>query len=180
MHASLLRLIAICAAFAAVALAVPKFAPGLLAAYFRSDAAATATPATTVPATNTGPLAGRKLAIDAGPGGHFVTNAVIEGRTISVIVDTGATTVALTSDTARRLGIQLSPADYTARISTANGVVPAAPVTLSGISLGAIAVRNVPALVVPGNALEINLLGMTFLNRLTKFEVGGGQLVLIE
>ena len=129
---------------------------------------------------NARPRAGRKVAIDAGPRGHFVVEASVNGRRIEVIVDTGATTVALTASTARRLGISLRDSDYSARISTANGVVGAAPVVLSEIRLGGITIRDVPALVVPGKALEVNLLGMSFLNRLTKFEVGGGQLVLIE
>jgi aspartyl protease family protein len=53
-------------------------------------------------------------------------------------------------------------------------------VILNEIRLGRISIRNVEALVIPGDALAINLLGMTFLNRLTKFESAGGQLVLVE
>jgi aspartyl protease family protein len=168
------RLAIFCAAIAFVALAAPSFAPRLLATYFRADQAATATTGTARS------LSDRKVAIDSDPRGHFITDAVIDGRTISVMVDTGATTVALTTETARRLGLNLAPADYTARVSTANGIVAAAPVTLHEVRVGAIAVRDVAAVVVEGDALGINLLGMTFLRHLSRFESAGGPLVLTE
>jgi aspartyl protease family protein len=172
-----IRVALICGLLAALAMSAPKFAPDLLAAFLPKEEPATSA---TASAARPRPPAGRKVAIDADPRGHFFADAVVEGRTISVVVDTGATTVALTAETARRLGIRLSPAAYNQPISTANGVVAAAPVTLSEIRLGGITVRDVGALVVPSNALDVNLLGMTFLSRLTKFEVGGGQLVLTE
>ena len=172
----LARLVIFCATIAFVALAAPSFGPRLLATYFRADQAATAT---TAPATIR-PLSPREVAIGSDPRGHFVTDAVIEGRSVEVMVDTGATTVALTMKTARSLGLNLAPADYTARIATANGIVAAAPVTLHEVRVGAIAVRDVAAVVVEGDALGINLLGMTFLRHLSRFESAGGQLVLTE
>jgi aspartyl protease family protein len=126
------------------------------------------------------PKGTRKVAIPADASTHYIADAVVNGHTIRVIVDTGATAVALTEDSARRLGIRPTPSEFTARISTANGVVGAAPIVISEIRLGAITVRNVPAIVVPGNSLGVNLLGMSFLSRLHKFEVGGGQLVLTQ
>jgi aspartyl protease family protein len=126
------------------------------------------------------PQGTRKVAIPADASTHYFADAVVNGHTISVIVDTGATAVALTEESARRLGIRPAQSEFTARISTANGVVGAAPIVISEIRLGAITVRNVPAIVVPGNALGVNLLGMSFLSRLHKFEVGGGQLVLTQ
>ena len=122
----------------------------------------------------------RKVAIPADASTHYIADAVVNGHTIRVVVDTGATDVALTQESARRLGIKPAESEFTTLISTANGVVGAAPVVLSEIRLGAIAVRNVPAIVVPGDALAVNLLGMSFLSRLHKFEVGGGQLVLTQ
>jgi aspartyl protease family protein len=102
----------------------------------------------------------------------------VNGRTLAMLVDTGATTVALNAASARRLGIYLSRADYTEAISTANGLVAAAPVRLSEIRLGGISVRNVPAVVLPGEVLTVNLLGMSFLSRLSRFEIADGRLVL--
>ena len=55
--------------------------------------------------------------------------------------------------------------DYTIRMNTANGVGRAAQVDLRMVEVGDILVRDVPALVVPDNVLNVNLLGMTFLSR---------------
>ena len=138
------------------------------------------TPAPAALASTARPIGGRKVAIPADPDGHYFTSAVVNGHTIDVIVDTGATAVALTAESARRLGFTLAPGDFTDPVSTANGVIPAARVTLSEIRVGTITVDNVAAIVVPGDALGVNLLGMTFLGRLSKFEIGGGQLVLTD
>jgi aspartyl protease family protein len=126
------------------------------------------------------PVYGRQVALRADPRGHFLTEATVNGRTIEMMVDTGATVVALTSESARRLGLFLSASDYTIPMSTANGVVMAAPVTLSEIRIGGISVRNVTATVMPGKVLGVNLLGMSFLQRLSKFELAGGKLVLVQ
>ena len=177
---NLVRIVLLWCVIAAAAVSVPKLAPTLLASFLPADAPVES-PAVIEPVrSKPRPPAGRKVAIDADPRGHFIADAVVEGRTISVVVDTGATMVALTADTARRLGYHISEAAYRQRVSTANGVVAAAQITLSEVRLGDITISNVDAMVVPGEALDTNLLGMTFLSRLTKFEVGGGQLVLTE
>jgi aspartyl protease family protein len=123
---------------------------------------------------------GRKDAILADASGHYLSDAVINGRSIRVVVDTGATSVALSSETARRLGLRIDAGAYTNRVSTANGVTAGARVVLDEVRIGAISVANVEAIVIKGEALGINLLGMSFLNKLRKFEVGGGQLVLMQ
>ncbi|MCR4282687.1 MAG: TIGR02281 family clan AA aspartic protease [Bauldia sp.] len=170
------RLIVVAAAIAAVAVAAPKFAPGLIDGLVH-DRTAEAPAAQSRDA----PAVGRhQVAVRADRSGHYLVDAVIDGHAVEAIVDTGATTVALTSETARRLGLVPAQSDYTLEIRTANGVVAAAPVTLSEVRLDRISVRNVEAVVVPGDALPVNLLGMSFLGRLTKFESGGGELVLVE
>jgi aspartyl protease family protein len=126
------------------------------------------------------PEAPREMTLTANSTGHYLADAVIDGHTVSVVVDTGATTVALTSATAHDLGIDPRDRDFTAQVRTANGTVRAARVTLGVVSIGNVTVRDVPAVVVEGDALELNLLGMSFLNRLTKFEAGDGQLVLVQ
>jgi aspartyl protease family protein len=124
------------------------------------------------------PPGGRKVAIAADASGHFLSDAVINGRAIRVVVDTGATSVALSSETAKRLGLKIDPGAYANPVTTANGVTMGARVMLSEVRIGAISVPNVEAIVIKGEALGINLLGMSFLNKLRKFEVGGGQLEL--
>jgi aspartyl protease family protein len=121
----------------------------------------------------------RQVALAADSRGHFVTMARINGRKVPVLVDTGATSVAISDETARSLGYYLTKSDFTGRVSTANGVIPVARVTLREVTLGTVTVRNVEAAVSPGD-LGVNLLGMSFLGRLSKFEVNDGELVLTQ
>jgi aspartyl protease family protein len=93
--------------------------------------------------------------------GHFLTDVRIDGRMIDILVDTGASSIALRESSAARLGIHPSARDYNIRMQTANGVGKAARVTLNRIELGGITVRDVEALVIPDEALSTNLLGMT-------------------
>jgi aspartyl protease family protein len=69
-------------------------------------------------------------------------------------------------------------ADYTATVSTANGQVKAARATIERFELGGITVYDVPALVLPDEALNVNLLGVSFLSRLKRYEYAGGRMVL--
>ena len=72
----------------------------------------------------------------------FETEAEINGRDIDVMVDTGASLVALTYDDAERAGIFVKPSDFTHRAQTANGIARVAPVTISRIQIGDITVRE--------------------------------------
>jgi aspartyl protease family protein len=118
--------------------------------------------------------------LSADRNGHYLADATINGITVRVMVDTGATTVAISADTASRLGIAPAQSSYRVAISTANGAVTAAPVIVDHIRVGQIDVYNVQAIVMPPGALSINLLGMSFLSKLSRFEAGGGQLVLMQ
>ncbi len=175
------RVVAFAAVLSALAVLAPSLAPGLLSAVLHPESATATTPA--APAPRPAPALGagfRQVALGANSQGHFVADAVIDGSPVTVMVDTGATTVALTDATARRLGIYPPASAYRERLSTANGVVMAARVTLDEIRLGNVALRDVTAVVVPGEALPVDLLGMSFLSRLSKFEIAGGQLVLSQ
>ena len=112
--------------------------------------------------------------------GHFETQADINGRTINVMVDTGATLVALTYDDAASLGIFVTPSDFTHQTQTANGVARVAPVTIARISIGDITVRNVRGIVSEQGKLAQTLLGMSFLGRLSRVEMRGRTLELQE
>jgi aspartyl protease family protein len=96
------------------------------------------------------------------------------------MVDTGASLVALTYDDAERLGIYVTPRDFTHVAKTANGTARVAPVTISRISIGDITVRNVRGVVSERGKSERTLLGMSFLGRLSRVEMRGGTLVLQE
>jgi len=118
--------------------------------------------------------------IEAESSGHFSTEAEINGRAIAVMVDTGATMVALSYEDAERAGIYLNDADFTRAVSTANGVARVAPVTLNRVTIGDITVRNVPAAVAEPGRLKTSLLGMSFLSRLSRFDMRSGRLVMQE
>lgn len=112
--------------------------------------------------------------------GHFETTAEINGRDVDVMVDTGATLVALTFEDAERAGIYLQQSDFTHSVSTANGVAKVAPVDIGAISIGSITVRNVRGAVTERGKLHKTLLGMTFLGRLSRVEMRRNDLVLHE
>ncbi len=95
-----------------------------------------------------------------------------------MLVDTGASLVALSHEDAALLGIRVSQKDFTRRSSTANGVVETAPVRIKEIRIGDIVMRDVDAAVLPPRALNTSLLGMSFLKRLDGFEISKGRLLL--
>ena len=107
----------------------------------------------------------RSVTLSRGGDGHFRTEARVDGRRLELVVDTGATQIALRASDAARLGIHPTPRDYTVRVSTANGMTRAAMVQLGMVEVGNIVVRDVPALIHPDEALGVNLLGMSFLSR---------------
>ncbi len=110
--------------------------------------------------------------------GHYSTDAYINGSSIGVLVDTGATMVALTYEDAENAGIFLSDSDFTGRSRTANGVARIAPVTIDEISIGNITIRNVRGAVAEPGRLFKTLLGMSFLGQLERFEVRSGVLIM--
>jgi len=121
----------------------------------------------------------RSIALSRGNGGHFWVDARIDGRRLEMVVDTGATQIALRASDAARLGLHPAPRDYVVKVATANGVTRAALVQLRAVELGDIVVRDVPALVHPDESLGVNLLGMSFLSRL-RWTHERGKLVLAE
>lgn len=120
------------------------------------------------------------MEIAATDSGHFETEAEVNGSRIDVMVDTGATLVALTYDDAARAGLYLKPADFTHEVKTANGTAKIAPVELSSITIGDITVRNVRGAVTERGKLHKTLLGMSFLSRLSRVEMRSNALVLHE
>lgn len=120
----------------------------------------------------------RSLTLDSDRAGHFHADARIDGQRVEFVVDTGASLVIMRESDAAKVRIFPSPADYNATVSTANGKIKAARATLSRVEVGGITVYDVQALVLPDEALSQNLLGMTFLSRLRRYEYANGRLVL--
>ncbi|NBN64675.1 retropepsin-like aspartic protease family protein [Pannonibacter tanglangensis] len=122
----------------------------------------------------------RTLKIPADSSGHFVTPAEVNGKDVEMLVDTGATVVALPQSVARRAGLSLRKEDFTASVATANGTVAAAPVVLKDLRLGAIRLSEVEAIVLPDASLSKSLLGMSALRKLERFDISGDTLVLVQ
>ncbi len=120
----------------------------------------------------------RTVTLQSAENGHFYSTATVNGREIEVIVDTGATAVALTYEDADRIGIIVQDSDYTHVSQTANGEARIAPVTIDEIRIGDISVRNVEGFVTEPGKLFQTLLGMSFLQRLTRLDIRGRELVL--
>ena len=121
---------------------------------------------------------GRSLNIPPDARGHFQTDGRIEGQRINFMIDTGASLVALNEKSAARFGLRPSRSDYNAIVSTANGTIKAARARLAVIELGGLVVRDVDALVLPDEALSENLLGLSFLSKLKRFQYANGKMVL--
>ena len=120
----------------------------------------------------------RRLNIPRDARGHFATDGRIDGQRITFMVDTGASVVALNESSAARFGVRPTPGQYTANVSTANGVVKAARTRIEMMDVGGLIVRDVDAMVLPDQALSENLLGLSFLSKLKRFEYANGQMVL--
>ena len=127
--------------------------------------------------TRTAPQGPQSVSLAADDRGHFVADFKINGMFIKGLVDTGATSVAIPMDEARKIGINPGPADYTARIQTANGETRGAVVRLAELRLDAIVVRDVEAVVVE-KGLGVTLVGMSFIRKLQSSEMRGNMLVL--
>ncbi|MBF0342545.1 MAG: TIGR02281 family clan AA aspartic protease [Magnetococcales bacterium] len=109
--------------------------------------------------------------------GHFHVEPRINGISIRMLVDTGASDIVLTRSDARRIGLSPDRLEYTIQYRTANGMTRAAPVMLDELRLGDFSLRRVPASVNAGDT-DDSLLGMTFFKRLDAYEVKNDLLTL--
>jgi len=116
--------------------------------------------------------------ISRGRGGEFQIATLVNGASIPMVLDTGASAVVLTQEAARAAGLPLAMLTYDVNVETANGRARAASVTLDRVTVGSIVERSVPALIAQPGQLRTSLLGMSFLSRLERWEVRGERLVL--
>ena len=120
----------------------------------------------------------RAVQVSRAQNGEFALRAKINGVLAPMVVDTGATSVVLTYETARAAGLPLELLDYNVDVETAGGHTKAARLTLDRLAIGKLVERSVPALVVPHGQMKTNLLGMSFLDRLESWEVRSDHLML--
>ncbi len=107
----------------------------------------------------------QSVTLKADARGHFVTEGLINGGSVRFLVDTGATFVSLPAAEAKRLGIDYLRGQR-GSMQTANGVAIAYRVKLDTVRIGDVTINNVDAVVSEGGAMGVNLLGMSFLNRM--------------
>lgn len=117
------------------------------------------------------------VAIRKSDDGHFYANAKVNRTSIRFLVDTGASSIALSFADAKKIGIKMNELNYIININTASGQTLGAPVILDKVSIGKIVLRDVEAIVIK-DGLSTSLLGMSFLGRLQKFEASRNQLIL--
>lgn len=110
--------------------------------------------------------------------GDFGVRAAVNGTALSMLVDTGATSVVLTHEAAQAAGLPVDFLKYDVPVDTAGGRTKAAAVVLDSVVVGGIMERRVPALVSPPGMLRTSLLGMSFLSRLEAFEFRGDKLMM--
>jgi aspartyl protease family protein len=115
-----------------------------------------------------------------GRSGHFEVVASVNGARIPLLFDTGATAVVLTRRDAEAAGIDTARLTYSIPVATANGTGWAAGVRLDSIDIGGIERRNVRAFVAEAGALDVSLLGMTYLETLSSYAVSSNSLILTD
>jgi aspartyl protease family protein len=165
-------------AFAALALAAGVIIPRYASQASIGHAAPTLMAAHPVTQSAPATADSRSVVVPRNAQGHFQIDGRIDGRRLTFMVDTGASVIALTAEDAASLGIHPAASEFTAMVKTANGVVRAAPVELNMVEIEDVSVHNVAAMVLPEGALSENLLGMSFLSRLHRWEFADGKLVL--
>ncbi len=119
-----------------------------------------------------------EVILQKGMGNHFQVRMEVNGRTIPMMVDTGASAVVLTWEDAHSLGLDPENLSFTVSVSTANGRAMAAPVRLDQMAIGPIVRRDVRAMVASEGRLDESLLGMTFLSTLSSMQIQTDELRL--
>jgi len=131
----------------------------------------------TADVASTEPAQGATAQVLKAADGHYWAEANVNGHEVKFLIDTGATAVSLTTDDARRLGIDPAGLDYSAKVITASGPARAARIKLDSVAVAGAQVRDVDALVIE-NGLQTSLLGMTYLGRLSQFEATQTGMIL--
>ena len=109
--------------------------------------------------------------------GHFYTNASVNGTPIRFMIDTGASSVALTRTDAQKAGMFLSENDFNQVGRAAGGEIRLRSVTFDRVAVGSIEARDVHGVVIGGDS-DVSLLGQSFLATLGSVTIEGNRMVL--
>lgn len=121
---------------------------------------------------------GQEVILHKRSNGHFEAKVMINGQPIDMLIDTGASTIALSQEDAERVGIIPENLTYSQTVLTANGRARAAPVELGSVAIGPIKRRDVQASVAEAGRLDQSLLGMSFLETLGSMQMQTDELRL--
>lgn len=145
----------------------------------KAPADATGTQLTTLddePETS-GSRRGGETTLSRAPDGHYYAEVSVGGKRATMLVDTGASIIALTGTDARALGLSWHPADLQVIGHGASGEVLGVPATLPEVELDGHRVRDVEAAIIP-EGLSVSLLGQSFLSEIGRVEIENGEMVL--
>lgn len=120
---------------------------------------------------------GQRIEVPMDRSGHFLLTAEANGVPVRFVVDTGASSIALSPEDARRIGIDPDNLAFIGMAETANGQVETAPVTIQRFAIGDLVDNDVPAVVI-GGEISGSLLGMSYLRRFARVGFEGDLLVL--
>lgn len=115
-----------------------------------------------------------------GMDGHFIVASSVNGTPMRLLFDTGASAVVLSYEDAQRAGIDVASLRFSLPVTTANGTGRAAVITLDRMEIGGIARRNIRTFVADKGALQGSLLGVSFLETLSRYSVAGNTLELVD
>ncbi len=123
---------------------------------------------------------GEEVVIRKRRNGHFFLTASLDGVSVPMLVDTGASRIALSYRDAERIGLKPETLSFSERIQTANGQTMAAPVNIPTVMIGPVVRRNVAASVTPEGAMGESLLGMNFLSSLSSIRIEPDEMRLVD
>ena len=101
-----------------------------------------------------------------GEGGHYFVDGLVNGHKMPFLIDTGATTIAINKNMAKRMGLQYRVDGVKGQVETASGTVSAYNVRFKTVQIRSITLTNIKGTVLDGNFPSVALLGQSFLNRL--------------
>jgi aspartyl protease family protein len=171
--------------FAAVCMGLAMLAPSILP--MMPDAAAPPAAAGSASASTPPPVAvaaaspqthEHEIALPANGMGHYTADVLLNGQSVPMMIDTGATLVVLSADVADRIGLKPPPNARRVQTHTANGMASATLVSLDSVEIGPIFVPGVQAMIADRSAGDVNLVGMSLLSRLNGVEQRNGYLYL--
>lgn len=167
-----LALAGVLIAGSAIGFAMPLISGESTAAPAAPSAAETA-PTLALAAT----ISGDGLTLQREADGHFYADVAVEGQSTRMLVDTGASVIALTGEDAEAIGMSWDEAEIAVVAQGANGPVYGVHAILPEVELGGYSVTDVPALIVP-EGLHVSLLGQSFLSKVGRVEIAGDAMVL--